>query len=137
MRESPAQTHFYACGPQGFIAMIEAAAAACGRAAFFHSELFSQAPPAAGDTHFDLVLAKAGLTVTVASDETALSALRRAGITLTTMCEQGVCGTCLTKVLDGLPDHRDLCLSPEERSANDCFAPCCSRGLSASLVVDL
>ena len=75
--------------------------------------------------------------MTVAPDETALSALRRVGITIPTVCEQGVCGTCLTKVLEGSPDHRDLCLSDDERSANDCFAPCCSRALSPSLVVDL
>ena len=137
MRESPPGTHFYACGPKGFIAMIEAAANSCGRQAFFHSELFSQAAPSSNDAPFDLVLAKAGITVTVAPDETALSALRRVGITIPTVCEQGVCGTCLTKVLEGAPDHRDLCLSDDERSANDCFAPCCSRALSPSLVVDL
>jgi vanillate O-demethylase ferredoxin subunit len=52
-------------------------------------------------------------------------------------CEQGVCGTCLTRVLEGTPDHRDLYLTPEEQAANDQFTPCCSRAKSARLVLDL
>jgi vanillate O-demethylase ferredoxin subunit len=52
-------------------------------------------------------------------------------------CEQGVCGTCLTRVKAGMPDHRDQYLLPEEQAANDQFLPCCSRSKSARLVLDL
>ncbi len=52
-------------------------------------------------------------------------------------CEQDVCGTCLTRVLEGDPDHRDVYLTPEEPAANDQFTPCCSRSKSARLVLDL
>jgi vanillate O-demethylase ferredoxin subunit len=52
-------------------------------------------------------------------------------------CEQGVCGTCLTRVREGVPDHRDLYLTPDERAANDQFTPCCSRAKSPRLVLDL
>jgi vanillate O-demethylase ferredoxin subunit len=52
-------------------------------------------------------------------------------------CEQGVCGTCLTRVLEGEPDHKDVYLTDEERAANDQFTPCCSRSRSARLVLDL
>jgi vanillate O-demethylase ferredoxin subunit len=52
-------------------------------------------------------------------------------------CEQGVCGTCLTRVLQGEVDHRDAYLTPEEQAANDQFTPCCSRSKSARLVLDL
>jgi vanillate O-demethylase ferredoxin subunit len=52
-------------------------------------------------------------------------------------CEQGVCGTCLTGVKSGVPDHRDQYLTPEERAANNQFLPCCSRASSARLVLDL
>jgi vanillate O-demethylase ferredoxin subunit len=48
-----------------------------------------------------------------------------------------VCGTCLTRVLDGVPDHRDLYLTPEEQATGDQFTPCCSRARSARLVLDL
>jgi vanillate monooxygenase ferredoxin subunit len=52
-------------------------------------------------------------------------------------CEQGVCGTCLTRVLEGEIDHRDVYLTPEEQAAGDQFTPCCSRAKSARLVLDL
>jgi len=48
-----------------------------------------------------------------------------------------VCGTCLTRVLDGVPDHRDLYLTDAERAANDQFTPCCSRARTPLLVLDL
>lgn len=63
--------------------------------------------------------------------------LREAGVDLPASCEQGICGTCLTRVLDGEPEHRDLYLSEEEQAANDCFTPCCSRSRSPRLVLDL
>jgi len=35
---------------------------------------------------------------------------------MSTSFEQGVCGTCLTRVLQGEPEHRDLYLTPEEQA---------------------
>ena len=52
-------------------------------------------------------------------------------------CEQGICGTCLTRVLEGVPDHRDLFLTENEQALNDQFTPCCSRSKSPLLVLDL
>ena len=66
-----------------------------------------------------------------------VQALAAAGVEVQTSCEQGVCGTCLTRVLEGEPDHRDLYLTPEEQAANDQFTPCCSRAKSPLLVLDL
>jgi vanillate O-demethylase ferredoxin subunit len=60
-----------------------------------------------------------------------------AGFSLPLSCEQGVCGTCMTKVLAGQPDHRDLYLTDGERAGNDCFMPCCSRAKTSRLVLDL
>jgi vanillate O-demethylase ferredoxin subunit len=54
-----------------------------------------------------------------------------------TSCEQGVCGTCITRVLEGVPDHKDLYFTPDEQAANDQFTPCCSRAKSKRLVLDL
>ena len=67
----------------------------------------------------------------------AAGATSAGGIAVATSCEQGVCGTCLTKVIDGVPDHRDLYLTPEEQAVGDQFLPCCSRAKSARLVLDL
>ncbi|SNS57829.1 2Fe-2S iron-sulfur cluster binding domain-containing protein, partial [Noviherbaspirillum humi] len=52
-------------------------------------------------------------------------------------CEQGICGTCITRVLEGEPDHRDLYFTDEEKAANDQFTPCCSRAKGKLLVLDL
>ncbi len=69
--------------------------------------------------------------------KTVVAALQDAGIDLPVSCEQGVCGTCLTRVIEGVPDHRDLYLTPEEQAANDQFLPCCSRAKTPRLVLDL
>jgi len=63
--------------------------------------------------------------------------LHEHGISLPVSCEQGACGTCLTRVIAGEPDHRDSYLTDEERCRNDQFLPCCSRSRSACLVLDL
>ena len=55
-----------------------------------------------------------------------------AGVDVPVSCEQGVCGTCLTRVIEGVPDHRDMYLTPEEQAANDQFMPCCSRARDAA-----
>jgi vanillate O-demethylase ferredoxin subunit len=59
------------------------------------------------------------------------------GIEVPTSCEQGVCGTCLTRVLEGEPDHRDFYLTDDERARGDQMTLCCSRSKSALLVLDL
>jgi vanillate O-demethylase ferredoxin subunit len=86
---------------------------------------------------FDVKIASTGQVVPVTDGETVVQALAAAGVTVVTSCEQGICGTCLTRVLEGEPDHQDFFLSPEEQAANDCFLPCCSRAKSALLVLDL
>jgi vanillate monooxygenase ferredoxin subunit len=132
-------THLYACGPQGFMDAVRDAARAQGwPEARLHFESFSAAPAGqAGDQAFELLLSKSGRVVPVAADQSAAKALEAAGIFVPTSCEQGVCGTCLTRVVDGTPDHRDQYLTPEEQAANDQFTPCCSRARSARLVLDL
>ena len=89
------------------------------------------------DASFEVKLASSGRVVMVARDKTVVQALLEAGVEVPTSCEQGVCGTCLTRVIDGEPDHRDMFLTPAEQQANDQFTPCCSRAKSAMLVLDL
>lgn len=103
-----------------------------------HREDFG-APPAdhSDDAGFELLLQRSGQVVRVGAGQTALQALDAAGIQVPSSCEQGICGTCLTPVLDGEPDHRDQYLTEEEQARNDCFTPCCSRAKSARLVLDL
>ena len=67
----------------------------------------------------------------------AIEALRRAGLSVTSSCEQGLCGTCETRVLAGVPDHCDLLLSAAEKAANNSMMICCSGSLQDLLVLDL
>ncbi|WP_333904375.1 2Fe-2S iron-sulfur cluster binding domain-containing protein, partial [Achromobacter insolitus] len=75
--------------------------------------------------------------VDVPPDCSIATALARAGVEVPLSCEQGVCGMCMTRVLDGIPDHRDDVLSAAERASNDLILPCVSRAKSASLTLDL
>ncbi|MFK8018784.1 MAG: 2Fe-2S iron-sulfur cluster-binding protein [Pseudomonadales bacterium] len=131
--------HVYVCGPGGFMdAVLDTARGAGWQDAQLHSEFFSaEIGVEDGDSDFQLVLAKSGKTVTVGANETVVHALAAAGIEVPVSCEQGVCGTCLTKVLDGEPDHRDMYLTPGEQLANDQFLPCCSRSKTPTLIVEL
>ncbi|MGA3984324.1 PDR/VanB family oxidoreductase [Ralstonia nicotianae] len=135
-------THLYACGPAGFIEAALAQARALGwPEANLHREYFGAAPqpPAVGETGdagaFRIRLAQRGETVEVGAGETAILALRRCGVDWPTSCEQGVCGTCLTRVLEGEPVHQDQYLTDEER-ASGCFLPCVSRA-KGLLVLDM
>ena len=82
-------------------------------------------------------LASSGRVIPVAKEQTVTQALTAAGVDVMVSCEQGVCGTCLTRVLEGQPDHRDSYLTPEEQAASDQFMPCCSRSRTPLLVLDL
>jgi vanillate O-demethylase ferredoxin subunit len=132
-------THLYVCGPQGFIQHVLDRARALGwPAAQLHVEYFSAAAvDTGGDRAFEVRLASSGKVVGVAAGQTVIKALAAQGVDIPYSCEEGVCGTCLTRVLAGVPEHRDLYLSEEEQAANDQFTPCCSRAKTPVLVLDL
>ena len=135
----PSRAHLYVCGPTGFMdAMLAAARAAEWPEAMLHREYFG-APPVdlSQSGSFEVQIASTGRVYTIAADCSVVSTLLAAGIEIPTSCEQGVCGTCLTRVIEGTPDHRDLFLTPDEQSRGDQFTPCCSRSKSPRLVLDL
>ena len=142
---SPADTQslVYICGPFGFMEAVAAAAHSFGiPPARIRRELFSAAPsltPERTSTEqaFMVKIKSTGQVVEVAAGETVVQALAAVGVNILVSCEQGFCGSCLTTVLEGLPDHRDQFMLPEEHMRNDAFTPCCSRALSACLVLDV
>jgi ferredoxin len=69
--------------------------------------------------------------------KTILDVVRDAGVDVGYSCEQGICGACETKVISGVPDHRDSILSDSERAANKTMMICCSGCKSDRLVLDL
>jgi vanillate monooxygenase ferredoxin subunit len=135
----PAATHLYVCGPKGFMDAVLATARSTGwPEAQLHYEFFSAEPTKSdSDGSFEVKIASSGRVITVPKDKTVVEALAEAGIEVPTSCEQGVCGTCITKVLEGTPDHRDMYLTPAEQAANTQFMPCCSRAKTPMLVLDL
>ena len=130
-------TQLYVCGPGGFIDAVLATARAAGwPEAQLHCERFNAVVEQRdSDADFEVQLGQGGRVVLVPRGQTVVQALAAAGVVLSTSCEQGVCGTCLTPVLAGEPDHRDQYLTPEEHAANDQFLPCCSRARSPRLVL--
>ncbi len=131
-------THLYVCGPKGMMDAVIARAQAAGwPAGQVHYEFFSGPAPAATGDSFSVKLASSGQCVEVPPGISVVQALAAHGVVVPTSCEQGVCGTCLVRVLDGVPDHRDLYLMPEERERNDSLLACCSRSLTPMLVLDL
>ncbi|BEV17292.1 PDR/VanB family oxidoreductase [Herbaspirillum sp. DW155] len=132
-------THLYVCGPAGFISYVVDTARARGwPESQVHFEYFGAAPVQAdGNGSFDVKLASSGQVYTIPADRTVIQVLCEHGVDVPVSCEQGICGTCLTRVLEGEPDHRDQYLTDEERAANDQFTPCCSRARSPLLVLDL
>lgn len=139
LQRAPEGAHLYVCGPQGFMdAVLNAGRAAGWPEERLHREYFAAAPvDHANDGGFELEIASSGRVIPVRADQSALAALLAAGLDIPMSCEQGVCGTCLTRVKAGTPEHRDQYLTPEEQAANDQFLPCCSRATSARLVLDL
>lgn len=134
-----AGTHIYVCGPTGFIdAVVKTAQELGWPQEQVHLEYFGAAPQdTTGDRAFQVKIASSGAVYDVPADQTVVHALQEHGIEILTSCEQGVCGTCITRVLQGECDHRDLYFTDEEKAANDQFTPCCSRAKSAVLVLDL
>jgi vanillate O-demethylase ferredoxin subunit len=130
------QGQLYVCGPAGFMEAVIGCALAHGwRDDQLHREYFGAS--ATGGAPFDIRIASTGAIVHVAKDTTALEALEACGIVIPSSCRQGSCGTCLTGVIDGEPDHRDLFLSEEQRARNDRMALCCSRARGTLVTLDL
>jgi len=132
--------HLYVCGPARLIEAALATAKAKGwPSSRVHREFFAR--PEGEDQGpaepFEVEIASSGEVLTVPADRTATEVLAEHGIEVATSCEQGVCGTCVTRVLEGVPDHRDFFLTADEQAANDQITLCCSRAKTKRLVLDL
>lgn len=134
-----ADKRVYVCGPAGFIDHVVTTAHAMGWPQDrIHLEYFAApAQDTSGDEGFEVRIASTGKTYAIAPDVSIVEALRGQGIEIMTSCEQGVCGTCITRVLEGEVDHRDMYLTDDEKASNEQFMPCCSRARSKLLVLDL
>jgi ferredoxin len=89
------------------------------------------------DTPFILHLHRSGRSFVVGDNESALAVLLRNGVDAAYTCRFGTCGSCVTRVISGIPLHRDAVLSEEMRASNEFIALCVSRSRTPELTVDL
>ncbi len=130
--------HVYLCGPGP---MLDAARAAATTAGWpdhaVHFEYFKNTTAIDTSSTFTVELARSAMTLPVPPGTSILDALRSAGVSLPSSCEQGACGTCIVDVLAGVPDHQDVYLSASERATNSRMLTCVSRSLGERLVLDV
>lgn len=137
IRSAGPDAQVYICGPRGFMEYVKSCVLKQGFPENrVHIEHFGAEIDLHGDP-FEVFAARSKLNLQVGPDETILAALQRVGLSVTTSCQNGVCGTCLTPVLQGVPDHRDMVQTDAEKADNGRIAVCCSRSRSRRLVLDL
>jgi vanillate monooxygenase ferredoxin subunit len=130
--------HVYLCGPTAFMNLVQESMQGWPADAVHLEHFVNDALGnglAAGS--FIVELARSGQSFAVGPNESIVEVLAGNGVDVPTSCEQGVCGTCITKVLQGRPDHRDVYMTDEEHAAGDQITPCVSRCLDGKLVLDL
>jgi vanillate O-demethylase ferredoxin subunit len=133
----PADARFYVCGPEIMLTSLQKACEELGRGSV-HFERFAAVPhEAEAAQQFEVVLSSTGQSFTVGAEQSILGVLRDAGQDVDWGCTEGVCGTCITDVLEGEIEHLDSVLSDEEHAAQDCMCLCVSRARGARLVLDL
>lgn len=132
-------TLVYCCGPEALLSAVESRCSSWPAGAL-RVERFTAAPERSSendDKPFEVEFVQSGVTSVIDPGRSIVEVAEEHGIPVITSCEEGVCGTCETKVLEGLPDHRDSVLSAEEKSSGDTMMICVSRCLSGSLRLDL
>jgi ferredoxin-NADP reductase len=130
-------TAVYCCGPEPLLKAVERACRSWPPGTL-HVERFVPRPVDTSNDHaFEVVAQRSGLTIEVDARTSILEALTAQGISVPSSCEEGVCGTCETKVLEGEVEHRDAILGEDERESNTVMMVCCSRARGTRLVLDV
>lgn len=138
LRDAPPGTHAYCCGPIGMLDAYRTAAQAAGLdPEHIHYEYFSSDVAPAADGGFTVECRRSAKSVFVMPGETILDAVTGIGIDVPSSCLEGICGSCETRVISGVPDHRDMILSSAERECGTKMMICCSGSKTKSLVLDL
>lgn len=132
-------TQIFSCGPERLLADLERVVEATGRSMFFHSERFMSGSrtPSLDDRPFRMNCRRTGVELDVPVGTSALDVLLKNDIFVPTSCTQGICGSCETTVLGGIPEHHDSILSNAERAAGDRMYVCVSRAASDRLDLDV
>ncbi|MEU8800949.1 PDR/VanB family oxidoreductase [Spirillospora sp. NPDC048819] len=129
LRQAPPGAGVYCCGPAGLMDAVEALMPIACPTGSLHTERFAASgrPDDKENTPFDVVLQRSRRQLHVPADRTLLDTLRDVTPTLDSSCENGLCGSCRMRILDGEPDHRDDILTGSQRDRRDIIYPCVSR----------
>jgi phthalate 4,5-dioxygenase reductase subunit len=134
LAERKNREHMYCCGPRPLMEAVRSMTDHWSSAAV-HFEAFSEAEThKPTDRSFGVRLARSGDVIDVPTTKTILEVLREHGLQVPSSCETGTCGTCRTKMLAGVADHRDLVLADHERGDN--IMICVSRARSDEITID-
>ncbi|MEV0317950.1 PDR/VanB family oxidoreductase [Streptomyces sp. NPDC050658] len=125
-------TAVYVCGPEG---LMDAVAERVPDDCALHLERFTPHTSTEGNEAFEVELRRSGRTVGVPADSTVLAEVRKELPDTLYSCEQGFCGTCQQRVLEGEIDHRDELLTDAERA--DSMLICVSRANGGRIVLDM
>lgn len=90
-----------------------------------------------GDRAIRVRLARSGREIIVPADRSILEVLLEEGFDIPSVCREGICGTCETRVLSGRPDHRDAILEEDEQESGKTMMICVSRALDDYLELDI
>jgi ferredoxin-NADP reductase len=128
----------YCCGPEPLLAAVESLCAGWPTGAL-HTERFAAraASPGRRDESFDVVCQRSGRILSVPPERSILEVAETAGLAPLSVCREGVCGMCETRVVAGTPEHRDSVLTVREKEAGESVMICVSRSSGAQLVLDL
>jgi tetrachlorobenzoquinone reductase len=96
-----------------------------------------RAPSDGDEGAFEVACRRSGRLLTVPPGRSLLQVAEAAGLTTLSACREGVCGTCETRVVEGIPEHRDAVLPAQARKANQSMMICVSRARDPRLVLDL
>ncbi len=136
VRRAPKDSHLYCCGPSSMLDTFRNATAT-ESSERVHLEYFRPTESAKSVGGFTVELVRSGVSVEVSEGCSILDALMMSGIDAPYSCCEGLCGTCETRVLEGIPDHRDNLLSEKAKAANQSMIICVSGSRSMRLVLDL
>lgn len=132
-------THVYACGPAGFMKAFNACLGAWPPHAvhqeYFAARELSEEEKAWDEKPFRIKVASTDALIDVPAGTSIVEALRANGIDIQTDCEEGYCGTCITRFIEGEPVHRDSVLDESDRETY--VMACCARSKSELLVLDI
>lgn len=139
LAEADIETSVYSCGPQRLLDALDEKFKNTKNLWDLKIERFS----AEVDENinvgkgFNVVIHSTGEKIFIASGKSILDTLKEKGFKVTSSCKNGICGSCETVVISGIPDHRDSVLSAEEREENETMMICVSRACSEELVLDI